>query len=282
MHGFRRPAHGQIAGSVTQQRLRFLFQMGQHQLAPFAVGDRIARRRVDHLGIDQFVEDMHTLSAGECPRDRQELRQGKRIHQHRVRHRGADRVVQRRIACKRLAAGEKHLGRRQPGLDEFQGKGRIARQHRHVMGRAHLDRPLGFARAQRNTGDAVGFHLRLVEQSGHEHVITERDRADIARSDPAGIEMRPRGGDQVIKVARRLHGGHQRRPHRAEVHTHRVAAPERAIPGSGHLGHQVGTVHQRHVRREIRRICDGGRHTPLVERVPGQFLQLRVQRISGR
>ena len=55
---------------------------------------------------------------------------------------------------------------------------------------ADLDSAFRLARAQRNAGDAMGFHLRLIEKTGNEHVIAERHGAYVARPDPAGIEMR--------------------------------------------------------------------------------------------
>ena len=68
-HAHRRAAAGallvvqraDVTRAVAQQRQRLLADAGEHELAVFAVGQRLAGRRVDDLGVEEILVDVHAV-----------------------------------------------------------------------------------------------------------------------------------------------------------------------------------------------------------------------------
>ena len=231
--------------------------------------------------MDQFVEHVDALAAREGARDGQELRQRERVDQHGIRHRRPHPGVERLVAGERLAAGEEHAGRGEPGLDQPEREARIAGEHGHAVAVADLDRALRLAGAERDAGDAMRLHLRLVEQPGDEQVIAEGHRADIALAYAAGGEMGARRGDHALEIAGGLEHRHQRRPHRRQVDPDRPRPAEPAIAGLRHLGHEIGPRRQRYRGGEVVRIGDLPRQPAAIERVVAETRERPVDRLPG-
>ena len=255
--------------------------MGQHQLATLPVRHRVERFGIYRLGVDQLVEHVNALAAGEGARDRQKFGERERVDQHGFRHRRANPGVERGVSGKCLAAGEEHPGRVEARLDQPQREARIAGEHGHAVPVAYLDGAFRLAGTERDAGDAVRLHLRLVEQPGDEQVVAEGHRTDIAFTDSAGGEMRPRRRDHALEIAPGLEDRHQRRAHRGQVDADRPCPAERAVARFCHLGDEIHAGHQGHGGGEFFLVGNRLRKTPTIERMGAEPLERPVYGLAG-
>ena len=146
------------------------------------------------------------------------------------------------------------------------------------MGVADFHGAFRLAGAERDAGDAVRLHLRLVEQPGDEQMVAEGHRADIALADAAGGEMRASRPDHAVEIAAGLEHRHQGRPHRGQVDADRPRPAERAIARLPHLGDEIRPRRQRHRGCEVVLIGDRLRQAAAIERVGAETFQRPVDR----
>ena len=252
-HGTRRARQqpGEVAGAVANHRARFPGERGEDQLPHLAVGQHLAGRRVDDLGVEVIFPDVEPVLAlhalgGDAGAD--DLRQSVDVQRLHVEA-GFDLAAHR--VGPRLGAEHADLQRAPSRVQPLTGE--LVRDRQHVR-RGHGDHPglelvdeLHLARGQSagdgDHGAAETLGAAVKAETAGEQTVAVRDLHHVARPD-SGRTHRSRHdvGPHVEVVpgvadhgglsggpARRMDAHHLLARHRE--HPERIVAPQVFLDG---------------------------------------------------